>query len=143
MKALANDLETKLVAAKIVGLAMLASLGVYAVVIETLVRQPLAGAAPFPAELHDTLRTVIYGIAIADGFLAAVLSRLLRPKPDSPDPASRHFSATVVALALSEAPGIFGLVLFFLTRNPAEAYPLLALSAVLLLLHFPRRPRWQ
>lgn len=142
MKALETDLDAKLLAARIVAIAMIASLGVYAVVVEVLAAQALGGEPPLPAESHDTVRTILYGVAIADGFLATLLARLLRPGADAADPVSRLFAASVVALALAEAPGIFGLVLFILTRNASEAYPLIGLSAVLLLFHFPRRDRW-
>jgi len=135
--------ETRLFAAKIVAGATLASVAVYTMMVATLSRQPLGGEAPISGDAKDVLRTVIYGAAIADGVLATVLTRLLRPRPGTTDPTNRLFAASVVALALAEAVGIFGVMLFFLTRVPSEAYPLFVLSAALILFHFPNARRWQ
>jgi len=45
----------------------------------------------------------------------------------------------IVAWALSESIGVFGLVLFLLGKNPTDLYLLILISAVAMLIYRPRK----
>ena len=51
----------------------------------------------------------------------------------------RYTTATIVALALSESIGIYGLVLFFLGKNHMDLYLLIVMSAFAMFTYRPRR----
>lgn len=123
--------------------AMLLSLVPYAVVIELVARGVIELPPALEGETAEVVRTVLYGVAIADAVLAVALGRLLRPKPGTADPEGRMLAATIVSLALCEAVALFGVALFFLTRQATTVYPLFALAVALMLAHFPRESRWR
>ena len=50
-----------------------------------------------------------------------------------------YMVATIVTLSMSEIIGFFGLVLFFLGKNPIDLYLLIGLAAVTMFLYRPRR----
>ena len=134
---------SKLPVARGIGAAMLASIIIYGVLIEIFTRGTLEGPPPIVAGDADLVRSVLYGVALVDGVLAVVLGRILRPKPGAADPESRLLAATIVSLALGESVGLLAAVLYFLTHDVTAAYPLLALSGALILVHFPRESRWR
>jgi hypothetical protein len=51
----------------------------------------------------------------------------------------KYSAATIVALAMSESIGIYGLVLFFLGKNPTDLYLLILVSAAAMLVYRPRK----
>jgi len=51
----------------------------------------------------------------------------------------KYATAMIVAWALSESIGVFGLVLFLLGKNPTDLYLLILISAVAMLIYRPRK----
>jgi len=51
----------------------------------------------------------------------------------------RYFVSMIVAMALSESIGIYGLVLFFLGKDRTDLYLLTLISAATMLFYFPRK----
>ena len=47
--------------------------------------------------------------------------------------------AMIISLALSESIGIYGIILFFITKNAADLYLLISMSALSMILYFPKR----
>jgi len=125
--------------------SMLMSLVVYGVM-PILLTEPLEG---FGAETATTLAPILVMLGLGLAVASFVLRKLLldRPlaagtlDPDTPEGAQRIQTGFIVAWVLSEAVGIFGLVLWFLGRDTSLLYGFLAAGAVLLALHAPLASR--
>ena len=72
-----------------------------------------------------------------------ILSR--QGNPETQDGSSKHsmlqryFVSMLVALALSESIGIYGLILFYLGKDRTDLYLLSFISAAIMLFYFPRK----
>jgi len=117
------------------------ALAVYAIVTEVLTRGPAVEAPAY----FGPLRIAFFVVAGVMIFTATIVkSMMLRSAPA--DPAARLArlrTATLTALAMSEVPALFGLVLVFIGRARPDFYMLLAISAYMLVRHFPRRGPWE
>lgn len=118
-----------------------AALPVYAIITEVLSRGP----AVEPPAFFGTLRIAFFVIAGVMIFTATIVKGImLRNAPaDAVARVARLRSATLTALAMSEVPAVFGLVLVFIGRARPDFYMLLAISAYMMVRHFPRRGAWE
>lgn len=118
-----------------------AALPVYAIIAEVLWR----GSAVEPPAYFGTLRIAFFVIAGVMIFTATIVKGvMLRNAPADPlARLARLRTATLTALAMSEVPAIFGLVLVVIGRARPDFYMLLAISAYMMVRHFPRRGAWQ
>lgn len=99
------------------------------------------------AEAYSTLRMTMYGVAfltlaaawfVRRSILAA--QRVPRPTKSRQHPAiQRYTTAMIIALGMSEAIGIYGLILFLLGKNQVDLYLLTALSAAAMTLYYPKK----
>jgi hypothetical protein len=129
--------------AKLVWWALLASLGIYAVLpfTEALGGSPPPAAAP---ALVPALGLVAAGLAT----LTLVIRRRWLEQPlrrgdldlATAAGAQRFLTTCLLTWVLSESIGIYGLVLFFLTRDRRPLLSFVAAAALLLLHHRPGRP---
>ncbi len=138
-----------------IGLAMIASLIIYAVVVELIKKQnaPFGGYQPLPPDVISTLRFALLGAAAVVFFVIRLLSRLtlsgkvpLRSSSMTvlfPPEVQRLVSASVATYALCESVAIFGLVLFLVQGNSGDFYLFLALSLLYFSIHFPRYAVWE
>ncbi|MDH7499446.1 MAG: hypothetical protein QHH30_03585 [candidate division NC10 bacterium] len=129
-----------------IGAAMIASLFIYAVLVEVLKRQqvPFGSLASFPE--IKWLSTLLYVLALLQIVVIRIVQRLLwkkRATDDLPSLIARLNACTMVTYALCEAPAIYGLVLFLLGGLYRDFYLLLAYSLLLQLAYFPRYGRWE
>ena len=68
-----------------------------------------------------------------------------RGQVSQPVQASEHFAlqrysaATIVALAMSESIGVYGLILFFLGKNSTDLYLLILIAAAAMVVYRPRK----
>jgi hypothetical protein len=141
-----EELDKRLLVLKIIWFAMLASLGAYLAV--ALVAAPTLPPSTDIAFM-SALRTILFAVGVVILVATRHVRKLVlsgREQPASgaariagPPAIQRYATAMIVSLALSESIGIFGLVLFFLGRNPADLYFLLAVSAVAMTLYRPRK----
>ncbi len=123
--------------------AMLASVVIYAVVVEVLgPRLSPAGAGGGHAAASDGLRYAFYLLAGAGGLVIPGVRRLAETGVRSGGPARLRVGA-LVAASLAEAPAVLGLVLFILTGRRADFYLFAAWSLLLQLFHFPRYEQWE
>ena len=125
---------------------MMASLFIYAILVEVIKVQhrPFAGFASFPE--IQILRYIFYGLAVFQLWVMRVLQRSLLKKAPTDDLQAltvRLSTSAIVIYALCETPAIYGLVLFLLAGLYKDFYILLAYSLGLLLFHFPRYSRWE
>ncbi|HPW18976.1 MAG TPA: hypothetical protein PLP83_11460 [Candidatus Aminicenantes bacterium] len=129
-----------------VAAAALASLFLYLATVEALkaTLEPFRGFA----SVGDTqpLRYAFYGAGAA----AVLLILLLRPRlfnrragEDAATALLRLQRASFLTVVLGEVPALLGLVLFLIGGGAADFYRLLAVSLVLVFIHFPRRVAWE
>jgi F0F1-type ATP synthase membrane subunit c/vacuolar-type H+-ATPase subunit K len=127
--------------AQVIGVAMLVSLGLYALV-ANLIQQAHAPFAGFtPGAPHDLLRWIFVALALAGLGLTRVVQRAVFANQALPV-LGRLTSAAVVALAQCEAIAVYGLVLFLLAGRVRDYYMFAALALVGFALYFPRREAW-
>ncbi len=132
-------------ALKLIWFAMLVSLTIY-LFVGLYVGPDLRPS--MSQETQDLFRPVLYGFA----FITVILSRYIRKlimsgkgRREPPGQVSRqsvfqrYSAATIVAFAMSESIGIYGLVLFFLGKNQTDLYLLLLISAAALWMYRPKR----
>ena len=140
-----QELEKGLLTLKIVWIAMLASLAMY-LFVGLLVSANIKSS--LDADTFKTIKTVLYAAAPAVMFATRFVRNLVlsrKGRQTQPNPAfpnstlQKYVSATIVALAMSESIGIFGLVLFFLGKNLMDLYLLLLISAAAMFIYRPRK----
>ncbi len=142
------DLEGKLDQAYrttvILAVAMIASVFLYAGVVELLPRLAPSGPPSGDAGTVGLLRQVFRGVALVNFLALAWLGgRARRPIGEPPVRLAKLRSLTTVSLALAEAIALYGLVLFFMSRDPSDFYYLLLVSLLSFIAVFPRYDRWK
>jgi hypothetical protein len=145
------DLKKSYRKAVFLWMVMVFSTFVYAWVVEFMKRDPVFLQFPSPFPEAATFRYVFLFLAIAEFFLIGFLRKqALARKParshstEGPLPEiSSLVSASVVTDTLCELLAIYGLVLFFLTKDPFDFYIFLAWSLVYFALYFPRYEQWE
>jgi hypothetical protein len=141
-----TDLRRAFRATVLVSGAVIATLFVYAVVVEVIksVLRPFTGVAR-PSDLQ-TLRYLAYGLAVLVVILIRVLSRaLIKSGPgESEQIIVRKLSqAGLVVSFLAEVPAVLGLIFFLLTGISRDFYYLLFVSLFLEFMYFPRISTWE
>jgi hypothetical protein len=129
---------------KILAIAMASPLAVYLIVVEVLKYQGFTPLSP-----SESLLANLRFVAVFFAFAAYFIINYLRKKLLVKKPADSHEAllaklglVNIICLALSELPALFGLVLFFLSGNPRDFYPLAVISLLLFYAFFPRYPFW-
>ncbi len=132
--------------AVVVGIAILASLFVYLVIVEVLraTMGPFRGFVALPG--LRTLRYAFYGLAVLEVLATRFFQGLLlrrAPGDDVRATVLKLARAAVVTLSLSQVPALLGLVLFLLGGLNRDFYALLAVSVALAFMYFPRLRSWE
>ena len=131
----AANIEARLRVMQIIWLAMLASVGFYAL-IAVFIRPQNAVAEV------DGAQTMLFPILLVMGLSTIALSfvikhKLLAQAVEKQQPELTQ-TALIVALAMCDAAALFGFVSLLVTGN-AYSYALFALGAAGMLMHMPRR----
>lgn len=129
---------------KIVAFALIAATLVYAVVVEVFRFQGLI-AAPLDSAVLEKLRYVFVFLSFAAYFIINFAhKKILVKKPgDTQERLLQKLTmANLLSLSLAEFPALFGLVLFLLSGNPRDFYPLLVISGLLFYAFFPKFSFW-
>ncbi len=121
---------------RIIGFALLASLGVYTFIVHYLKNAPAPEAPPDMV----LFRYLFIGLSIGIFFLIRFLRHILLARASN---VLSLQSATVVSLALCESVVLFGFVLYFLGREINDFYIFLGLSLFYFIVYFPRAQQWQ
>jgi len=128
--------------------SMFASLVIYVVICHILAEQMTFTAdETFP---YQTLKYALFGAAVFILLLSSVIHRSMlnsgKPLPPQTGAAQPHhpavgkyLTAMLISLAMSEAVGIFGLVLFFLSRDFSSLYFFVILSACAMYRYRPKK----
>ena len=137
-----------------IGLAMIASLVIYAVVVELIKKQhePFGGFSPMPDTI-PVLRYALLGVAAVEFPVIRMLNTLMLSGkvPLQSSQAAVQFtpevqrlvSASVVSYALCESVAIYGLVLFLIQGNSSDFYLFLVLSLFYFTIYFPKYGKWE
>jgi F0F1-type ATP synthase membrane subunit c/vacuolar-type H+-ATPase subunit K len=140
-----QELDKRLLTLRIIWFAMFVSLGIYLFVgihVGTNVRSSIN------EDTLGMLRTVLYAMAVAILIAARYIRKLIMSgKSQVSQPAQvlehlalqKYSAATIVALAMSESIGIYGLILFFLGKNSTDLYLLILISAAAIVMYRPRK----
>ncbi len=140
-----QELDKQLMTLRIIWFAMLMSLAVYlfaGIQVGTDVQPPIN------EDTFGILRTVLYvmafAILIATRYIRKLVlsgkSQVNQPVQGLKHPVLQKYSAaTIVALAMSESIGIYGLILFFLGKNSTDLYLLILISAAAMVMYRPRK----
>lgn len=141
--------------AVIIGLAMMASLLVYTVIVGVFEKD---GRGPALSDRAlEMMKFALVAISVVLFFLIRFLNaRILtaggerggrrdaRQLPDvAPADIQRLTTAAVVTYALCEAPAILGLVLFFLGGQASDFHLFLLISLFYFAVHFPKFSQWE
>ena len=140
-----QELNRRLMTLRIIWFALLMSLAVYLFVgfrvgtnLQSLVNEDTSGI----------LRTVLYAAAFAILIATRYIRKLImsgKSQVSQPAQALEHLTlqkysaATIVALAMSESIGIYGLILFFLGKNSTDLYLLILISAAAMVIYRPKK----
>lgn len=129
---------------KIIAMAMVASLGVYALIVEVLrgQQESFPGCAPESAQHLPDIFMIVALIIIVVITKARKTLLKISPADEIETKIRKLTTATVVTFALSEVPVLLGLILFLLGGYVKEFYMLLTLSALMMGLHFPKADHW-
>lgn len=141
-----DELRSAFRASVVICAAIIASLFLYAVIIQILKSQLNLGSGLVAAGSFAFLRYIFYGAAIAAVLLSRfLLRRLARPaERETPRQAIQKLSrATVMACVLGEVPALVGIILFFLSGSSRDFTILLVVSLFLQFMYFPRIKAWQ
>jgi F0F1-type ATP synthase membrane subunit c/vacuolar-type H+-ATPase subunit K len=145
--------------AVIIGLAMMASLLVYAAIVGILEKGTVEFHGPAMADsqlelikfallgltaiLFFIIRFINAKILTAEGEKGNKLDARTRQSSGVPPEFGRLTTAAVVTYALYETPAIFGLVLFFIGRNSSDFHLFLLISLFFFAIYFPKFSQWE
>ena len=132
--------------------AMVFSLFGYAFVVEIMRINPgfLHRPSLFPET--ETWRYIFVFLAIAQFFLigfirnqtlSAIQARKHNNNGHTPETVSKLLNASIVTNALCELVAVYGLVLFFLAKDPLDFYVFMVLSFMYFAFYFPGYAQWE
>lgn len=138
----------------IIGFTMIASLIVYAGMVELIKKQnaPFGGFSPMP-DIIAMLRYALLGVAVVEFLMIRILNKLMLsgkvPTRSSSTtvqfaPAvQRLMGASIVTYSLCESVAIYGIALFLIQGNSSDFYLFLALSLAYFIIYFPKYGNWE
>jgi F0F1-type ATP synthase membrane subunit c/vacuolar-type H+-ATPase subunit K len=140
--------------AVIIGLAIMASLVIYLIIVQLFENGSFgqAGGQSLQGPQLEIIKFILLGVSVVNFFLIRFLNNLIlnpageqRPAPTAAAPSDlgKLTTAAIVTFALCETPAIFGLVLYFLGRNATDFYLFLLISMFFFASHFPKYSQWE
>jgi F0F1-type ATP synthase membrane subunit c/vacuolar-type H+-ATPase subunit K len=135
-----DQLKRKYLAVNLIGLIMIASVFLYAAVVEIIKRflAPFAGFALLTKETVDLVRYLLGFAAMADFFLIRIIL-----KKYSAAPAPNLPLAAIITFSLCESVALYGLVLFLLAGSPLDFYIFMTISLAFFYIYFPKYDKWE
>ncbi len=134
------DLKKRYLAVNFIGLAMIGSVFVYALVVEILRRlyAPFAGFAALPPGTANLLTYLFFFLSLGIYLVIRVMQQKLMAQRPRFLP-----QIAIITFALCEAIAVLGLVLFLLTGNSLDFYLFFAFSLFMFYLHYPKYETWE
>ncbi len=138
--------------ATVIGIAMIVSVFIYAVVVEFIKKEfaPFGGFSPF-SEV-EILRYILLGISIVEFFsIRFIRNQVLSPRTEVLShqriqpaiPVQRLITMSIVTYALCESVAIYGLVFFLIAGDSLDFYIFMLLSLIYFAVYFPRYGQWE
>jgi hypothetical protein len=143
-----EELNKALRVSNVIFYALLLSLFVYLFVCLSVIKNPKTS---INADTLITFRAALYGLSCVMLLITKPLRNFIFKKAISIKKSTRqtgpflypevqrYMTAMINACALTEAIGIYGVVLFLLGGNPVDLYVLIAVSAVAMLKYRPNK----
>ena len=129
----------------LIGISIIVSLFIYLALAEIIRTQlrPFRGFGAF-SNVQSIRYAFFVGAIVAVIAVRLLRQRLLKRSPQDTDSTvlRKLQRTTIITLALSEIPGLLGLILFLLCGLNVDFYLLLLVSLVLVFMYFPRRDQW-
>jgi len=135
-----TTLKARYLAVNFIGLAMIASVFVYAGVVEIIKWQlaPFAGFATLAPGTVALIKYIFLALAAAQFVVIKAVQKIL------PAPSVEKLSLTaIITFALCESVGVLGLVLFLLAGNSMDFYIFMVISLGFFTLFFPKYEQWE
>jgi F0F1-type ATP synthase membrane subunit c/vacuolar-type H+-ATPase subunit K len=135
-----TTLKARYLAINFIGLAMIASVFVYAGVVELIKWQmvPFAGFAILDPQTVAFIKYAFLALAAAQFGVIKAVQKIL------PTPSVEKLSLTaIITFALCEAVAILGLVLFLLAGQGMDFYIFMVISLGFFTLFFPKYDQWE
>jgi cytochrome b561 len=139
-----RELHRGITTVKGIWFALFASLILY-VIIAPLVFD--SAELSFTQESYQTLRMSLYGFAVFTLIVTWLLRRYLLSAPPAKKPTNsqqhpavaRYLMVMMISMGMSEAIGVYGLVLYVLGKNSQDLYLLTLISAAAMMLYYPKK----
>jgi F0F1-type ATP synthase membrane subunit c/vacuolar-type H+-ATPase subunit K len=135
-----TTLKARYLAVNFIGLAMIASVFVYAGVVELIKWQmaPFTGFAQLDPQTVALIKYIFLALAAAQFGIIKAVQKFL------PAPSVEKLSLTaIITFALCESVAILGLVLFLLAGNSMDFYIFMVISLGFFYLFFPKYEQWE
>jgi F0F1-type ATP synthase membrane subunit c/vacuolar-type H+-ATPase subunit K len=135
-----TPLKARYLAINFVGLAMIASVFIYAGVVELIKWQlaPFAGFAKLDPHTVSLLKYAFLALAAVQFGIIKAVQKIIPAK------SANHLPQTaIIIFALCESVAILGLVLFLLAGNPMDFYIFMVISLGFFYLFFPKYAQWE
>jgi hypothetical protein len=136
----AAPLKTRYLAVNFMGLAMIASVFVYAGVVELIKRlcAPFAGFGGLASATTEILSYIFLALAAAQYGAIKAVQRFVPARSVDNLP-----QAAIITLALCESVALLGLVLFLLTGRSLDFYIFMLISLGFFYWFYPRYDQWE
>jgi hypothetical protein len=135
-----TTLKARYLAVNFIGLAMIASVFVYAGVVEVIKWRwaPFAGFARLEPASVSLLKYVFLALAAAQYGIIKAIQKIIPAKSVANLP-----QAAIITFALCESVALLGLVLFLLAGNSLDFYVFMVISLGFFYLFFPKYEQWE
>jgi len=140
------DLKKAHTISLVIGIGIIASLFIYVIVVLLLKSQTAPARRLIEIQDIRILRYILYALSVGTVIILRVLRGLLlrTSSSDTRQTLIRKLQRTsIITMAMSEGPALFGLVLFLLGGSDRDFYVLLFVSLVLIFMYFPRLKNWE
>jgi hypothetical protein len=133
-------LKTRYLAVNFIGLAMIASVFVYAGVVEWIKWQwaPFAGFSQLDPRQATLLKYIFLALAAAQYGAIKLVQKIVPARSVDNLP-----QAAIITFALCESVAVLGLVLFLLTGNSLDFYIFMLISLSFFYLFYPKYDDWE
>ena len=134
------ELKKRYLAINFIGLAMIASVFGYLLLVEIIKRYlaPFTGFIEVSPTTADTIKYVLLFWSAGHYFLIRLLQKRFSTPPHLNLPVS-----AVISFVLAEAVALYGLIFFLIAGQAQDFYIFMAISLFFFYLFFPRFDRWE
>ena len=134
------ELKKKYLAINFVGLAMIASIFIYAALVEVFKRGYIL--PPLEQPIPEHISSMLFYVFLSVAAIIFLVIKFLNGRVAAKNPQALP-QISIACFALAEIPAILGLVLFLLCRVAMHFYVLMFASLVLFYLYYPRYDQWE